>query len=143
MFVEISDVRRGIRETIERGRRHAAERRKRHDEAALRFETFLNTVAVPLFRQIANVLKIEGYAFTVFTPGGAVRLMSDRSGDDYVEIALDAGGDVPRVVAHFSRSRGRRIVEEERTVGGGDPASITDEDLLAFMLDVLEPFVEK
>jgi hypothetical protein len=141
--MEISDVRRGIRETIERARRHAAERRKRNDEAALAFETFLNTVAVPLFRQIANVLKIEGYAFTVFTPGGAVRLMSDRSGDDYVEIGLDAGGDVPCVVAHFSRSRGRRVVEEVRQVGGGDPASLTGEDLLTFMLDVLEPFVEK
>jgi hypothetical protein len=141
--MEISDVRRHIRETIERARRHAAERRTRNDEAALAFDAFLNTVAVPLFRQIANVLKIENYAFTVFTPGGAVRLMSDRSADDYVEISLDTSGDTPRVAAHVSRSRGRRVVEIERSVGNGDPASLGEEDLLAFMVEVLEPFVEK
>ena len=141
--MEISDVRRRVRETIDRARRHAAERRKRNDEAALAFGRFLETVAVPLFKQIANVLRIEGYPFTVFTPSGGVRLMSDRSADDYVEIALDAAGDAPRVIAHINRSRGRRVVDEERTVGSGDPASIGDEDLLAFMAEAIEPFVEK
>jgi hypothetical protein len=141
--MEISDVRRGVRDTIDRARRHAAERRKRNDDAALAFERFLSTVAVPLFKQLANVLKIESYSFTVFTPSGGVRLMSDRSGDEFVEITLDTGGEAPRVVAQVSRSRGRRIVEAERTVGNGDPASISEEDLLAFMLEALEPFVEK
>src|SRR6266702_3445278 len=105
--MEISDVRRQVRDTIDRARRHAAERRKLNDQASLAFERFLETVAVPLFKQIANALKIEGYPFTVFTPSGSVRLMSDRSADDYVE------------------------------------ATLGDEDLLAFMADALEPFVEK
>jgi hypothetical protein len=139
--MEISDVRRGVRETIDRARRRAAERRKRNDEAALQFERFLNTVAVPLFKQIANVLKIEAYAFTVFTPSGGVRLMSDRSSADFVELGLDTAGDAPQVVAHISRSRGRRTVDAEEVVG--DPAAISEEDLLAFMVRVLEPFVEK
>jgi hypothetical protein len=141
--MEISDVRKRIRETIERARRHAGERRARHDEAGRVFARFLEETAVPLVKQIANVLKIEGYSFTVFTPSGAVRLMSDRSADDYVEIALETDGDSPQVIGHVSRSRGRRIVEAERVIGSGDPASISEQDLLAFLLKELEPFVEK
>jgi hypothetical protein len=141
--MEVSDVRRSIRDTIERGRRHAAERRVRSDEASRAFGRFLDDIAVPLFKQIANVLKIEGYPFTVFTPSGGVRLMSDRSADDYVEITLDTSGDVPRVMAHVSQGRGRRSIDAERIVASGDPASISDEELLAFLANELEPFVEK
>jgi hypothetical protein len=141
--VEVSEVRRHIRETIERARRRAAERRVRHDEAARAFARFLDETAIPLVKQIANVVKTEGYAFTVFTPAGAVRLMSDRNADDYVEITLETGGDSPQVVGHTSRSRGRRILEAEGVVGTGDPGSITEQDLLAFLLKELEPFVEK
>lgn len=141
--MEISDVRKRVRGTIDRARQRAADRRKLHDEAARAFESFLSGVAVPLFKQLANVLKIEGYPFTVFTPSGAVRLMSDRSADDFVEVALDTSTDAPRVVAHVSRSRGRRVIDDEQRVGSGDPASIGEEDLLAVMLEVLEAFVEK
>jgi hypothetical protein len=141
--MEVSDVRKRVRETIDRARRQAAERRTRNDEATRLFVRLLDHVAVPLFKQVANVLKIEGYPFTVFTPSGGVRLMSDRSADDYVEITLDTSGDAPRVTGHSSRSRGRRIVETERVVARGDPASIGEEDLLAFLLKELEPFVEK
>src|SRR5881296_2929356 len=119
--MEISDVRRSIRDTIERGRRRAAERRVRTDEAARAFGRFLDRVAVPLFKQIANVLKIEGYPFTVFTPSGSVRLMSDKSADDFIELALDTSDRDPRIMAHVSRSRGRRVVDEEQIVGSGGP----------------------
>jgi hypothetical protein len=141
--MEISEVRKKVRDTIERARRQAAERRQRNDEAARLFTRFLEDVAVPLFKQLANVLKIEGYPFTVFTPSGGVRLMSDRSADDYVEITLDTSADAPRITGRISRSRGRRVVDAERVVGHGDPASVGEDDLLAFVLKELEPFVEK
>jgi hypothetical protein len=141
--MEISEVRKRVRDAIERARRQAAERRARNDEATRVFVRVLDQVAVPLFKQLANVLKIEGYSFTVFTPSGGVRLMSDRNGDDFVEITLDTTGDAPRIMGHISRSRGRRIVEAERMIGRGDPASIGEEELLAFVLKELEPFVEK
>ena len=141
--MEVSDVRKRVRDTIERARRHNAERRLRNDEATRAFGRFLEDIAVPLFKQIANVLKIENYPFTVFTPSGGVRLMSDRSADDYVEITLDTSGDSPRITGRISRSRGRHIVDAERVVGHGDPASVGEEDLLAFVLKELEPFVEK
>jgi hypothetical protein len=141
--VEVSDIRRRVRDAIERARRQASERRARNDEATRAFARLLEDMAVPLFKQVANVLKVEGYAFTVFTPSGGVRLMSDRHSDDYLEITLDTGGDAPRVIGHTSRSRGRRIVEAEHIVGSGAPAAIQEEDLLAFVLKELEPFVEK
>ena len=75
--MEVSVVRQRVLEAIERAKRAAAERRVVNDEAAREYEAFLEQLAVPLFRQVANVLRAEGYLFNVFTPGGSVRLMSD------------------------------------------------------------------
>ena len=96
---------------------------------------------MPLFKQVANVLRIGGYLFTVFTPSGSVRLMSDRSAEDYIEVSLDTTGDRPQVIGHASRSRGRRVVDAERAIG--EPGELTEEELLAFLLKELEPFVER
>ena len=141
--MEIADVRRRVHETIERARRQAAARRGRNEEADREFQRLLEFIAVPLFRQLANVLKIEGYQFNVFTPSGSVRLGSERSGEDYIEIVLDTSGDEPRVLGRIGRSRGRRVISAERVVGDGSPANITEEDLLAFVMKELEPFVDR
>lgn len=139
--MEIANVKRSVTETIERARRRAAERRTRNDQAARAYETFLEQTAVPLFRQLANVLRIQGYPFTVFTPAGAVRLMSDRASEDYIELVLDSSGDEARVTGRVGHSRGRRVVESERAIG--DPSTLTEDDVLAFVLTELEPFVER
>ena len=141
--MEIADVRRRVHETIERARRQAAARRGRNEEADRDFQRLLEFIAVPLLRQLANVLKIEGYQFNVFTPSGSVRLGSERSGEDYIEIVLDTSGDEPRVLGRIGRSRGRRVISAERVVGDGSPANITEEDLLAFVMKELEPFVDR
>jgi hypothetical protein len=139
--MEISLVRKRLTETIERAKKQAAERRGRGDQAARDFELFLQKVAVPLFRQIANALKADGYAFTVFTPTGSVRLMSDRAAEDFIELTLDADENPPRVMGQISRARGGRIIDAERPVGA--PAEITEEQLLDFLLKELEAFVER
>jgi hypothetical protein len=139
--MEIADVRKRIHATIERARQRAAERRGRGDEAARAYSTFLDTVAVPIFRQVANVLKSEGYAFSVFTPSGSVRLMSDRTAEDFVELTLDTTADTPQVVGHTSRSRGRRVTESERPVGS--PGALTEDAVLDFLSKELEAFVER
>ena len=72
--MEVSDVRRRVTETIDRAKRAAAERRARTDEATREYAAFLETIAVPLVRQVANALKVQGFAFGVFTPSGSVRL---------------------------------------------------------------------
>ena len=73
--MEISIVRKRVNDTIERAKRRAAERRVRVDEAGAMFGPFLETTAIPLFRQIAAVLRVDAHMFTVFTPSGSVRLI--------------------------------------------------------------------
>jgi hypothetical protein len=139
--MEISLVRRRLTETIERAKKQAAERRGRNEQAERDFDLFLQKTAVPLFRQVAGVLKADGYAFTVFTPSGSVRLMSDRAAEDYIEISLDTADDPPRVMGQTSRTRGRRVIDAERSVGA--PDALTEEALLEFLLKELEAFVER
>jgi len=139
--MEIAEVRKRILSTIERARQRAADRRARGDEAARAYSTFLDTIAVPMFRQVANVLKSEGYPFGVFTPSGSVRLMSDRTAEDFVELTLDTTGDAPNVVGRTSHSRGRRVTDNERIVGR--PDALTEADVLEYLLKELEAFVER
>jgi hypothetical protein len=141
--MEISDVRRRLTATIEAAKRRVAERRARSDESARDFGVFLERIAVPLFRQVANVLKAEGYAFRVFTPSGSVRLMSEAHSEDYVEMSLDATGEVPIVMGSTSLGRGRRVIESERPVGTVPIRELTEEDVLSFLLTELGPFVDR
>jgi hypothetical protein len=141
--MEISVVRKRLHETIEQARRRAAGRRTRADEATRAFDNFLESVAVPLFKQIANVLKADVYPFSVFTPTGSVRLMSDRSPQDFLELTLDTTAEAPRVILHVSRRHGRNVTDAEHVIGNGNPESITEDDLLTFVLKELEPFVER
>jgi hypothetical protein len=126
---------------MERSRQRAAQRRARSDAATGAFGPFLDTIAIPLMRQVASVLKAENYTFTVFTPGGSVRLMSDRSAEDFIELALDTSGDDPQVVGHTSRSRGHRVLQSERALGA--PESLSEEEVLQFLLEAIEGFVER
>jgi hypothetical protein len=141
--METAVVRKRVTETIERAKRSAGERRARADAAARSYEQFLETIAVPLFRQVAGVLKAGGYPFTVFTPSGGVRLMSDRSADDYIELSLDTSGDEPMVLGHSRHARGRRVVEHERAIAEQTVAHLTEEHVLDYLMKELEPFVER
>ena len=135
--MEISIVRQRVKDTIDRARR------ARTDEAGKEYERFLDSVATPVVKQIANALRAEGFTFTVFTPGGSVRLMSDRSAEDYVELTLDAAGDEPRVVGRSSRSRGRRVIESERPIAEKPVRDLTEDDVLVYVLKEIEPLVER
>ncbi len=139
--METAEVRKRIKSAIERAKRGAADRRARTDEAARAFEVFLDRTAVPMFRQVENILRAEGYSFELFTPAGAVRLMSGRSSEDYIELGFDSAAAPPSVVAHIRRSRGRRVHDAEHVLG--DPASLGDEEVLAFLVKEIEPFVER
>jgi hypothetical protein len=142
--MEISDIRRRLRLTIDRAKRTTTERRARADAAGRAYQVFLTGVATPVFQMFANALKAEGYAFQVFTPAAGLRLMSERSSDDFVELALDPTTDPPSVLARINRGRGSRVVTAERTLGGdAQIEQITQEDVLLFLLAEIEPFVEK
>lgn len=142
MAIETSELRRRLRSAIQQSRSNAAAKRERSDAAAREYDTFLSTIAVPVVQQFANVLSGEGHQFHVGTPAGSVRLTSAGSGEDYVEILLDTSEDPPEIVGRTSRGRGRRMVTSERPVRERTAiAELNEEDVLAFLLTEIVPFV--
>ena len=139
--MEIADVKQQVVVAMARAKRRAAERRVRVDSATSTYEVFLERTAVPVIRQLSAVLRAEGHVFDVATPSGSVRLTSDRAGDDYIELSLDTTGDVPMIVGRTSRRRGQRVLQSESTVG--ESAEVTEQDVLGFLLNELEPFIER
>jgi hypothetical protein len=142
--MEVSEVRRRLRAAIEDARRGTAERRVRTDAAARAYEEFLARRAVPVFHQFATALTGEGHPFKVFTPAASVRLASERSQEDFIELALDDASNPPGVVGRISRGRGRRMISSERPVREGVAiADLTEEDVLAFLLQEIAALVER
>ena len=142
--MEISEVRRRLRAAIEKARRTAEERRARTDVAARDYQVFLEQRATPVFQQVAGALKAERYSFTVFTPASSVRLASDRSPEEFIELSLDDTSDPPAVLGRTSRGRGRRMTSTERVLGEGKTiAELTEEDVLTFLLDEITSLIER
>src|SRR5688572_4389311 len=103
--MEVSHARNQLRRAIEAARERSQQKRQRVAAAEAAYLTFLEQIATPVTRQVAGALKAEGHAFSVFTPGGGLRLASDRGRDDYVEFALDTDADPPQVMGRISRAR--------------------------------------
>lgn len=142
--MEVSDVRRRLRAAIEDARRRAAERRGRNDEAARTWERALADVVIPTFHQVAQALNAEGYRFKVVTPGATARLVPERGGDEFVELALVTDRDEPAVLLASTQGRGRRTVSAERVVREGAAiASLSEDDVVAAVLEALLPFIER
>ena len=142
--MEVSAVRQQILQTIERAKRAAADRRAANDEAGREYGVFLDQLAVPLFRQTSSVLRAEGYLFNLFTPSGGVRLMSDKSADDFIELVLDTTGAAPHVMGRTSRAWGNRTNVSEQPLNPSGPIrEVAEADVLAFLLKALEQFVER
>jgi hypothetical protein len=142
--VEVSQVRRRLAAAVERARKTAQQRRERSAEVQRAYDAFLAETAVPVTRMLASALKADGHLFTVATPGGGLRLVSEKGRDDYVELSLDTGVDPPEVVGRISYTRGSRTRTEERAVKpAASPQAITEDDVLDFLLSALEPWLER
>jgi hypothetical protein len=140
--MEVSDVRRRLRAAIETARQQAAARRVRGDQAARDYEAFLGQRAVPVFHQVAAALTAERHLFKVFTPAASARLASDRSPEEFIELALDDSVDPPTVVGRTTRSRGRRMMSSERPIREGAAiADLTEEDVVSFLLHEIVAFL--
>src|SRR5512133_705954 len=127
--MEISDVRRRLRGAIDDAKRHAAERRARVDEASRLWEIARAEVAVPAFHAMASALTGEGHRFKVLTPGESVQLVSERSSEEFIELALDTARDMPALMLRSTRGRGRRLVSRERIAREGAAiAQLNQED---------------
>ena len=142
--MEVSEVRRQLMHAIDRAKTRARQKREHVADAERAYVAFLENVATPTTRMLANVLKAEGYLFTVSTPSGGLRLASDRTRDDYVEIALDGTGETPTVIGRVRRTRGSKTLEDERPIkDGAGPQDLSDADVLAFLVTALEPWLER
>ena len=142
--MEISLVRNRLKQAMTAARDRSKHRREQTAQAEQAYETFIQQVATPVAKQVANALKVEGFAFTVFTPGGGLRLASDRNRDDYIEFLLDADAERPQVAGKISLTRGSRTLTEERPVKpGAAPDAVSEDDVLAFLIDALEPWLER
>lgn len=143
-MIEVSEIRKRLRQALEQAKRASAERRTRADAAARAYDEFLLQVATPVFRMFSGALRAEGYPFSVFTPAGGLRLMSERSSADFIELFLDTDADPPVAAARINRGRGRRLVTAERPVRqNAQVDQLTDEDVVQFLLAEIAPFVER
>ena len=140
--MDVPEVRRQVRAAITHARAESQRRQERVDAAGREYEAFLTERAVPLFRTFASALAGEGLRFKVFTPAGSVRLVPEGASDDYIELVLETAEDVPQVIGRTSRGRGRRQVTTERPVkGGADVSTLTEEDVLRFLVSEIVGFV--
>jgi hypothetical protein len=143
-MIEVSEIRKRLRQALEQVKRASAERRTRADAAARAYDEFLLQVATPVFRMFSAALRAESYPFSVFTPAGGLRLMSERSSADFIELFLDTDADPPVAAARINRGRGRRLVTAERPVRqNAQVDQLTDEDVVQFLLAEIAPFVER
>ena len=62
-MAEVGLVRKRLRAEIDAARRAAATRRERAVAVTRAFDTFLTDTAIPAFRAMANVLRVEGIPF--------------------------------------------------------------------------------
>ena len=141
-MADVGEVRKRIRGEIEKAKRDQAERRTRVGEATRAYEVFLESAAVPVFRMFANVLKAEGLHFEVMTPAGGVRLQSERSRDDAIEMELDSTADPPQPLVTVTRVRGSRVVQSDRSIKGSNPlVQLSEHDVIEMLIEELRPWL--
>jgi hypothetical protein len=144
MPMEIVQIRRRVQVRLADIRRAAAVRREEVAAAERAYDAFRANIATPTLNAVAQSLSAEGYPYKVTTPGRAVRMVSDRSGRTYLEIRLDTAGAAPQLVAEVGRERGSRVLADERPICQGTAIdAITDEDLLAAILDAMAELIER
>jgi len=144
MSLELGQIRRRVQVRLSDIKQAAAGRREKVSAAERAFAPFLSNVAFPTLSAVAQSLSAEGYPYKVTTPGGAVRMTSDRSRRTYVEIRLDTTGAAPQVVAEMGRERGSHVFTDERPVAAATPIeAITDEQVLAELLELLPELIER
>ena len=141
---EVAEVRKRVQRLIAQSREAATVRRAHVAAAAQEGERMLAQVAAPMFRTVATVLKAEGLLFRVSTPVRAVRLAEEASPESFVELELDTTDDSATLRGRSSRTRGRRVIVEDRVIREeADIGTLTKADVLDFLLSELGPFLAK
>jgi hypothetical protein len=143
--MDVSDLRKRIIRALDDARKEATERRQAADEAKVAYETFLERVGGPLFKQAATVLRGEGHDYTVHTPAGSVRLVSDRSPHEFIEMELAVDGGGPHVIGRTSLLRGGRdpLIEENPVAPGKGVAQLSETDVTAFLVKEIPRLINR
>lgn len=140
--IDIGEVRRQLRLSIEAIKREAAAHRAEASTASEQFDPVLEQVAVPLFRQFTNALRAEGFLFRVQTPARSVRIEAERSGDNFLELTLDTERRPVAVVLRRSYTRGNHVFTDDEVIAeGGDLSAVSPAALLEALLRQVAPLV--
>ena len=139
---ELADLRRRVRQAIQDAKQQAAARRAARDEASAAWATAVAEIVEPAATNVAAALTGEGMPFRLDTPRGTIRLVSERSADDYIEIVLDDSDerDAPEVIGRTVRARGRQsvtVVEELL----GPPSQLSEDRVIVFFMNAIAPWV--
>lgn len=139
-MADVGLIRKRVRAEIDAARKSSATRRERASAAERAYDTFLADVAIPTFRQMANVLRAEGISFEVQTPSNGVRLVFDRK-RDAIELGLDTALDPPQPMLVSTYTRGSRVVRTERFVKeAAEIGAITEDDVIERLIEELKPW---
>ena len=143
--MDVSELRQRILRALEAARHDAVTRRSETDAARLAYEQFLRNVVVPLLRQAQDILKAERHLFTVHSPAGSAKLVSDAQSETFLEFTLDTSGGRPQVVGRVSAARGgKRVVVEERPIAAGKPIQdLGDDDVAGFLVGEIPKLVSR
>ena len=143
-MAEVAEVRRRVLITIDKARKAATDRRARADVARELGQEFIQLTAVPVVQQVVSVLNAEGFDYRLTTPEGAVRLVSERNREDFIDLALDATQDPVTHMTQVSYVRGQRVSTRERPLQDGlGIDQLTEAHVLDFLLESLPVFVER
>ena len=144
MSLEVSDVRKRVQQRLADLKRAAAAKRERTVQAGRDYEPFLADIATPVFTAVAQSLTAEGHPYRVITPGGTLRLASDRSNRTYVDLRLDTSGPSPVVLVEVSRERGHRVEADERPLAADTGiVALTGEHVLEMLVEAIGELIER
>jgi len=141
--MEISDVKRQVREAMAAAKRSSAERRTRLDDASRAWAVVRERIVVPMSHQVAQVLSAENIRLQVSTPGDRVLIASEARPDDYVEVSLEAAGGDAAVVVRVNRTRESVTEERELVRGAAAIDALEEERLLEALLAGLAPWLAR
>ena len=143
--MDTSELRKRILHALDSARKDAVARRSAVDEANRAFESFLADTVVPLLRQAQDVLRAEGQLFRVEAPAGGARIVSEKTADTFIEIALDIKPAQPQVIGRVSLARGRQggVVEERPIAAGKAVSDLGDDDVAKFLVTEIPKLVLK
>ena len=136
--MEVAELRQQILREIERAHTKAADQRQSTQAAHTAYAKFIVEIAGPLVKQAVHILRAERLPLQAQTPAGSARIASEASPEDFIEFVLDTTVRPPRVLGRSSVTAGRHVVVEEVPIAPGTPiSSLTEADLLAFLIPAI------